>query len=202
MWRIFLCPFADGRYPAYHAVDDLPTRPVSSVLGDTWNRLALPVQDMHGDASLVRASGAADVEGATHLVARCMRRSLGLPEPGPAQPIEVTIERHGLREIWTRRFARGQMRSVLDRDGDSSLLRERLGPVSFRFAMLFDERAIDWRLQSVRLLGVPLPRWMAGEVTSRSGESDGRYTFHVDVRMPLLGRLVAYRGWLEIVERV
>jgi hypothetical protein len=171
------------------------------LLGDAWPRLASPVRDMHGDASRVFARGAADVEGATNLLARCSRRLLGLPEPGPAQPLEVTIERHGTREIWTRRFAGGSMRSVLDRVEHCALLSERLGPTTLRFRLHADQGSIDWRLQSVRVLGVPLPRRLAGDVLSRSGESDGRYSFLVDVRMPLLGRLIAYRGWLEIVER-
>jgi hypothetical protein len=50
------------------------------------------------------------------------------------------------------------------------------------------------------LLGIPLPRWISGEVLSRSGSRNGRYAFEVDVRMPLIGTLVSYRGWLEIVD--
>lgn len=173
-----------------------------SLLGDAWHQLPVPVREMHGDASRLRARGAADVDGATHLLARCSRRLLGLPEPGPAQALEVTIEREGTRETWTRRFARGQMSSVLDRVDGDSLLRERLGPVALRFALHVDQNAIDWRLQGVRMLGIPLPRWLGGAVVSLSGERDGRYMFHVDVRMPLIGQLIAYRGWLEIVERV
>ena len=173
-----------------------------SLLGDAWHQLPAPVRDMHGDASMLRARGAADVEGASHLLARCSRWLLGLPEPGLAQPLDLTIEREGTREIWTRRFARGQMRSVLDRVDGRSLLSERLGLVVLRFALRADQGAIDWRLQGVRMLGMPLPQRLTGKVVSISGERDGRYTFHVDVRMPLIGQLIAYRGWLEIVERV
>lgn len=172
-----------------------------SLLGDTWHQLAMPVQAMHGDAPHVLARGAADVEGATSFVARWNRRLLGLPEPGPAQPLEVSIERSGTREVWTRRFARGQMQSVLDRVDDQWLLSERLGPVALHFELRSDAGAIDWQLRDVRLLGMPMPRGLfVGNVVSRSGESDGRYAFHVDVRLPLLGRLIAYRGWLEIVD--
>lgn len=168
------------------------------LLGADWDALAAPVRRMHGDAPRVVARGMADVEGAAHLLARGLRRVLGLPQPGPRQALEVTIERDGTREVWTRRFAGACMRSTLDLDGDA--LRERLGPASFRFALHRDGGDIDWRLRRMALLGVPLPRALCGSVVSRSGVQDGRYAFRVEVRMPLVGRLVAYRGGLEIVD--
>ena len=171
-----------------------------ALLGERWHRLATPVQQMHGDAPRVVARGAADVEGAMNLPIRWLRHLLGLPEPGLQQPLEVTIERHGTREIWTRRFASKQMRSVLDRVPGLPLLSERLGPISLRFELLGDDKLIDWQLRSARMFGLPLPRMLFGEVLSRSGALDGRYAFHIDTRLPLLGRLVAYRGWLEIVD--
>jgi len=171
-----------------------------ALLGERWHQLATPVQQMHGNAPHVLARGAADVEGATNLPIRWLRHLLGLPEPGLQQPLEVTIERRGTREIWTRRFAGKQMRSVLDRVTNSPLLSERLGPITLCFELLRDDKTIDWQLRSARMFGLPLPSVVFGEVLSRSGAQDGRYAFHIDTRLPLLGRLVAYRGWLEIVD--
>lgn len=170
------------------------------LLGERWHQLATSVQKMHGDTPRMLARGTADVEGATNLPIRWLRRLLGLPEPGLQQPLEVTIERRGTREIWTRRFANKQMRSVLDRVTNLPLLSERLGPITLRFELLRDDKVIDWQLRSARMFGLPLPRVLFGEVLSRSGAQDGRYAFHIDTRLPLLGRLVAYRGWLEIVD--
>ena len=48
------------------------------------------------------------------------------------------------------------------------------------------------------VLGLSLPRALCGTVLSRSGARDGRYAFDIDARLPWIGRLVAYRGWLEI----
>ena len=84
------------------------------------------------------------------------------------------------------------------RAGNNGSLLERLGPATLRFALRRDGDAIDWQLQGVRLLGLPLPRMLCGAVLSRSGMRDGRYAFDIDARLPLVGRLVAYRGWLEI----
>ncbi len=162
-----------------------------------WSRLAPAVRRMHGDGARVQASGTAQVEGDTRWMARLLRRVLTLPEPGADQAIALTIERDGQRETWTRRFARGRMRSTL-RPGDAYALRERLGPVSLHFTLHRVGEAIDWRLRGVSLLGLPLPRALCGQVLSRSTAYEGRYAFEIDTRLPLVGRLIGYRGWLEI----
>lgn len=162
-----------------------------------WLHTAPAVQRMHGEGRILRASGQADVVGETRPVARLLRRLLSLPEPGAGQAITITIERHSTHERWSRQFLRGRMCSTL-RAGNDGLLHERLGPATLRFALRRDGDAIDWQLQGVRLFGLPLPRALCGTVLSRSGARDRRYAFDIDVRLPLLGRLVAYRGWLEI----
>jgi hypothetical protein len=180
----------------------MPTPPAlfRSLLGAAdWDRLAAPVQRMHGDGALVHAAGSATVEGNRGLPARLLRRLLRLPEPGHDQALTLTIERQGGQEIWTRRFARGHMRSTL-RHIDGTRLRERLGPVSLQFELRRNGDVIDWQLRGARLLSLPLPRWLCGEVISRSGAHEGRYAFHIDVRLPLIGQLVAYRGWLEMID--
>ncbi|MBT2143780.1 MULTISPECIES: DUF4166 domain-containing protein [unclassified Rhodanobacter] len=170
------------------------------LLGDAdWRSLPIAVQAMHGPAPTLHANGQADVAGASHFPARCLRRLLGLPPPGPQQPLALTIERHGTREVWTRRFANRCMRSTLRRRPGSPLLYERLGPATLGFALRRDGDAIDWQLRSLHVLGLPLPRALHGQVLSRSGFRDGRYHFSVDVRLPMLGQLIGYRGWLEPV---
>lgn len=171
-----------------------------SLLGeDTWRSLPTAVQAMHGAAPVLRANGEADVTGASHLPARALRRLLGLPPPGPQQALALTIERHGTREVWTRLFTNRHMQSVLDRHVDSPLLYERLGPATLGFALRRDGNAIDWQLRSLQVFGVPMPRALRGRVLSRSDARDGRYHFSVDVRLPVLGQLIAYEGWLEVV---
>lgn len=164
---------------------------------DAWRRLPHAVQAMHGSAPRLHANGLADVEGACHLPARWLRHLLGLPPPGPQQVLAVTIERQGTREVWTRRFSHRRMQSVLDRRAGSPLLFERLGPATLGFALRHDDDAIDWQLRSLHLFGLPLPRALRGRVLSRSGFRGGRYHFSVDVRLPLLGQLIGYQGWLE-----
>ncbi|MFC4763376.1 DUF4166 domain-containing protein [Dyella koreensis] len=165
-----------------------------------WRHLAPAVRRMHGDTPSLHAKGVAKVEGANHWPARILRRVLGLPEPGEDQPLALTIERDGPSEIWTRHFKHGRMRSTLERTADGTNLREQLGPMALYFTLRRDGEAIDWQLQQGRLLGLPVPRALLGKVLSRSTAGQGRYVFHIDARLPLLGQLIAYRGWLEITD--
>ncbi|WEN15891.1 DUF4166 domain-containing protein [Rhodanobacter sp. AS-Z3] len=168
------------------------------LLGDeTWRQLPRAVQAMHGGAQLLQASGMADITGDPRLPARWLRRLLGLPPPGPAQTLTLTIERHGGSEVWTRHFVGRQMRSRLGRRAGSTLLYEQLGPARLGFALHRDGDAIDWQLRSVHFLGLPCPSALCGQLLSRSTARDGRYHFRIDVRLPWLGQLVAYQGWLE-----
>ena len=140
-----------------------------SLLDSTdWSQLSPVVQRMHAEGNIIRASGKADVDGETHMAARLLRRLLSLPEPSPGQTIALTIERHATHERWNRQFRRGRMCSTL-RAGKGGQLHERLGPASLCFSLRRDGDAIEWQLLGVRLFG-----------------------------LPLLGRLVTYRGWLEI----
>jgi hypothetical protein len=170
------------------------------LMGDDWEHLSTSVKRMHGDADRLVAQGVADVEGSQHWIARLLREQLGLPKPGRQQRVEVTIERSGTHEIWTRRFASQCMRSTLRRTTHAPLLAEKLGLITLRFALNLDHESIDWQLQSARWVCLPIPRFLFGKVMARCASENGRYTFQIDTRLPLIGRLVAYRGWLEIVD--
>lgn len=172
-----------------------------SLLGETaWHSLPESVRRMHGVSLRVVARGEADVEGDGDVLSSILRRLLGLPPPGEKQALEVCIERQGGRETWTRRFALGRMQSTLRRDAASTSLLERLGPVTLCFSLHPDAHGVAWHLRSAKMLGVRVPRAWLGTIYSHSGERDGRYAFAVDTRLPWIGRLVAYRGWLEIVD--
>ncbi|WP_333678518.1 DUF4166 domain-containing protein [Dyella sp.] len=170
-----------------------------ALLKPAWHDLPGSVRAMHGATPRILARGKADVEGDGNVMLRTLRWLLKLPPPGPEQALELCIERQGHREIWTRRFARGQMQSTLRHDATATHLWEQLGAVTLRFTLRPDADGVAWQLNGARVLGIPVPRSWLGTVHSHSGERDGRYAFTVDTRLPWLGRLVAYRGWLEIV---
>lgn len=172
-----------------------------SLLGESvWHSLPESVRRMHGVSPRIVARGEADVEGDSNLLLRVLRRVLGLPLPGHGQALEICIERQGMRETWTRRFALRRMQSTLRRDATSAHLLERLGPVTLCFSLHPDAHGVEWHLNGASVLGINIPRRWLGTVLSHSGERNGRYAFAIDSRLPWIGRLVAYRGWLEMVD--
>ena len=170
-----------------------------TLLNMAWHDLPGSVRAMHGSAPCIVARGEADVQGDGNVIARALRSLLQLPSPGPAQALEVCIERDGQHERWTRRFARGQMQSTLSANASATQLLEKLGPVTLRFTLCPDAHGVAWHLNGAHVLGLPVPRRWLGTVLSHSGEREGRYAFTIDTQLPWIGRLVAYRGWLEIV---
>src|SRR5262249_50044997 len=116
--------------------------------------------------------------------------------PGAASDtrVEVEIDARAARETWTRSFGTGVLSTHLwDEQG---LLRERLGPITFGFALSTEAGALCWRVREARLLGLPLPRAWLAAVFAGESEADGGYRFEARARLPLAGDVVHYDGWL------
>jgi len=165
------------------------------LLGSAFGTLSPRVRALHLREGATRWRGEVEVErGRGSLAALCIRATR-LPPPGRG-PIEVEIVAGEKDERWTRHVGGHAMRSQLwEADG---LLCERLGLVTFGFALSARDGAIEWRVVRVRALGVPLPARWFGAVAAREFEADGRYRFDVQAALPLAGPLVRYRGWLDV----
>ena len=170
-------------------------------LGAPFFKLPASVRRLHATRGTARYAGKATVERGVNPLARLCGRLAGLPRTMRDVPITVEFIADANGEAWHRDFAGIAMHSRLAfRDG---LLRERIGPLQFRHALLANAGAIWWRVQAVRLLGVlPLPaRWFRG-VRCRESEKAGRYQFEIEATLPLVGPVIRYEGWLEPVDDV
>lgn len=167
---------------------------------ERWIILPPAVRRMH-DGTNVDARGVSTVEGAMTIGARVLRRLLRLPEPGSSATLRFSLTADSDGEQWTRFFASRRMQSRLDRSPlGQGWLRERLGASTLHFELVTTPIGVDWRIRAMRIGGLPVPHlWLRGIVAS-SGERDGRYHFRTAARLPLVGLLVAYEGWLERVD--
>lgn len=172
-----------------------------ALLGPRWNALPYGVRAMHGSDPVVNARGRAAVSGDPRWPARLLRIALGLPAPSADAAIDVTIARDGTRETWRRRFAGARMDSHLRRSPRyPGAFEECLGAARLTFALDDSGCGLRWITREVRLFATPLPlRWFDG-IDARCSEREGRYRFDIAVRLPLVGLLVAYAGWLEIAD--
>lgn len=174
------------------------THPISlyaELLGPSFDDLEPTLRRIHDSQAVKRYSGrcqiARDRSGLIALLAMFAR----LPSPTSDTDVAIVIERTPQGEMWRRHFGGRAMTSALS--NRRGLLHERLGAMTFRFALHAEPQRITWTLRHVRLFGVvPLPmRWF--EACHASEEvRDGRYRFEVRAVLKGLGTLVHYRGWL------
>lgn len=166
-------------------------------LGAAFFWTAPCVRRLHSVHGQARYRGISRIECGANPLARLCARAAGLPSAGDAVPTTVTFDASQRGETWRRDFGGKQMISQLAyRDG---LLRERLGPMQFRFWLhAGEDGALWWQVVGARLFGVlPLPKGLFDGVRCREREREGRYEFLVEAALPLLGLIVRYEGWLE-----
>ena len=178
-----------------------PVQPTlfQQALGASFFNLPAPVRSLHAVRGSARYAGIASVQRGRNTLARLCARVAGLPGTMQDVPITVEFTADARGETWRRDFAGTRMQSRLAfKDG---LLHERIGPLQFRHALLANAGAIWWRVAGVRLFGLlPLPaRWFRGVRCCERGD-EARYRFDVEARLPLVGQVIRYEGWLLPVD--
>jgi hypothetical protein len=101
-------------------------------------------------------------------------------------------------ETWSRDFS-GQGFSSLQYAGAGKNrwhVVERFGPLAFALALVPDDRKLRLILRRWTMLGLPMPMLLAPRIEAFEHVVDGRFAFHVDIGLPMIGRLVRYRGTL------
>lgn len=153
------------------------------------------VRDAHMIDPATDLAGEVDVEGAANWIAWLVARVFSFPPPGEDLPAEVTIERDGDGEVWTRRFGGREFRSYMN--AANGMLTERFGAITFDLDARADKRGFSLMIEQARIGGITLPRFLTPN-TSASADVDreGRYRFDVTIELPYIGRLVGYTGWL------
>ncbi len=166
------------------------------LMGDRFDALPRQLRAVHDGEAMRVFTGQCRVERGAGLLSRICGAVASLPPAAAAVPIEVSIETRGTAETWIRNFGGKAMRSTLrERDG---LLEERLGPAVFRFVLVAERDAIEWRLVGVRSLGIPLPLAWFDKVAARESLEGNLYLFDVRAELPVAGLLVRYRGTLDV----
>jgi hypothetical protein len=166
------------------------------VLGGRADALHAPVLSLHQNTLSRRYAGQVRVRRGRNPLARWCAWLTHLPPAGEG-PVEVEIVPDGAGERWIRHIGGRAMRSRLW--AGEGLLCERLGPVEFGFRLVVRDGDLHWTVARVRLWGqLALPaHWFTGVGACESVFGE-RYTFDVHARLPLLGLLVHYRGWLDV----
>ncbi|WP_287220668.1 DUF4166 domain-containing protein [Mesorhizobium sp.] len=124
---------------------------------------------------------------------------VGFPKAAPRVPVTVTFSPENGSEHWMRSFD-GKCFSSIQSAGtgrDQHLLLERFGIASFALALVVDGDRLTLVPRRWSLLGIPMPGFLLPKGSSFETERDGQFCFDVEISMPLIGLIVAYRGTLS-----
>ena len=179
---------------------DRPLTPLyRRILGNDWERLAPEIRELHSVIGESVFVGRCRVERGWTPLSMLIAALIGLPAAGEDQETIVTlaIERDG--ERWTRCIG-GRSFSSLQHPGrgrSEGLLREQFGAVAVHMALIVEGANLRYEIRRWTLLGIPLPLWLGPP--GRAGESveDGKFSFDVEMRHPITGPIVRYRGLLS-----
>jgi hypothetical protein len=177
----------------------MPLSPFEQLLGAEFAQLPAPVRRLHGLRAPAVTAGRAEIVAARGALPWLICRFSGLPAAGHDVPVSVVFEVDGRGgEFWRRRFAARRYQSgfSVGTGSHTGMLCERFFPFVFFHRLTPTSQALRWDLMAWRLLWLPLPRWlMPPTVCLESGDGD-RFVFDIDVKFPLIGQLIHYRGWL------
>lgn len=166
------------------------------VLRAPFFKLPESVRRLHSVRGRDEFAGRVDIERGGGLLARLCGWIARLPPAMRQAPLRIGLTAGPGAETWQRQF--GGHRMVTRLRCRKGLLVERLGAVQFRFALHVADGVVYWNVAGARLLGLlPLPARLFAGTRCREWEQDGRYHFHVEIALVLLGPLVRYQGWLE-----
>jgi NAD(P)-dependent dehydrogenase (short-subunit alcohol dehydrogenase family) len=168
------------------------------MLGDAYAALPAAIQAMHELTGTLTAEGRATVERGAGIMARAIGAIFRFPPAARDIPIKVDFALRGAREVWRRNFAGRSFISTQEegRGRFDRLLCERFGPFAFGLAVVCEGGRLNLLARAWSVFGIPMPRALVPHVTAYEGVEDGRFRFYVEIKLPLVGLIVRYRGWL------
>lgn len=177
--------------------DSLEREPLFQRVLSRFDEMPEVVRAVHSPDPASDVSGEVAVEGAANWVGGLVARLFGFPRSGRTHKACVTIEREGDGEVWIRRFGDTEFRSHVTAGKGRDKLVERFGATAFDMNVGSDAGGFHFAITGGRAFGIPLPRVLLPTTRAAgSVDDEGRYRFDVLIELPLIGRLVGYRGWL------
>ncbi|MDA0339116.1 MAG: DUF4166 domain-containing protein [Proteobacteria bacterium] len=180
-----------------------PAEPIfAAALGEAFNSLFLVTQDIHRPDPVLALKGEAEVDEATNPLAKLAAWIFEFPPAASSTRLSVVIEAdEDGTEHWARIFPDRVMRSIMAApNAETCSVEERFG--LFRFRLRLD--LLCSKLAMVPLSAhwgpIPIPKFLRPHIKATERATSGWHYFDVDIALPLIGRLVHYRGWLATVQ--
>jgi hypothetical protein len=169
------------------------------ILGSAWAGLAPQIRELHSVTGESVFIGRCRVERGRNPLSMLVATMIGLPRAGEDQEVIVTLTAEGNGERWVRCIG-GRRFQSLQRPGhgrSDGLVRESFGPVCVHMALVVDGVNLRYVLRRWTLFGMPLPLSLGPQSHASESVEDGKFRFDVEIRHPLTGFIVRYRGLLS-----
>ncbi len=169
----------------------------TAALGDAFAHLPAPIRAVHEGGAWLALRGEARVEGAETWLGRVVAALIGFPRAMDQVPVRVTLAGEPGRETWTRQFGSHRFRSTLSAGRAGVEVEEIFGALRFDIRLRANEQGLTYEIIGWRIGPLPLPRALAPRsLATETVDAEGRFVFDVPIALPLIGRVVRYRGWL------
>jgi hypothetical protein len=177
--------------------DDSPM--FQKYLDSGWGELDGAIRDLHSAGEPGKFSGVASVDRGKSALSRLIGRIVGFPAEGSGIPVSVRIDARKGKERWYRDFDGHRFASTytLGKGRFDRLMCERFGPVKVGMALVPRDGKLCFFTRRWSFFGLPMPGFLVPRGETFEAELDGRFHFHAEINLPLVGHLVTYEGWLE-----
>jgi hypothetical protein len=162
-----------------------------------FSRLPEPIRVIHSRQRCSSASGRCDVDRSANPFAVLIRALFRMPRAGRDLPVTVRFIARGGTEQWERDFAGRVMRSRLSRARIPGEITERFDAFAFTIRLRWDGTRLHYQIVKGKLFGIRLPYALLPRVVAFEQVEGDRFRFDVSLRVPLVGLLAHYRGWLQ-----
>jgi hypothetical protein len=167
------------------------------VMGPDFDLLPDELRFFHSIKGETRLSGRCSITGAQTLPGRLLGWVFSLPKTTEDASFLFELEADMHQETWRRHFPNRMMASRMH--VASGTLIERLGPVDLHFRLKADSGKLAMLLSGISVAGIPCPKFLIPSVIAEETASPGKLHFNVAAHLQLIGLLVAYQGFLNLV---
>jgi NAD(P)-dependent dehydrogenase (short-subunit alcohol dehydrogenase family) len=183
------------RLAIFREIESSPYLPLYlRVMGEAFHMMPGPVREMHNVFGDVGAAGTATVERGRSFPARLVAAIMGFPPEGE-HPLHVAFSENDGVERWTRDFGGHVFSSELSQRG--RYVCERFGPMRFYFDLPSDASGLTMVMRRWSVFSVPMPMVLAPKSEAREWAEGVDFCFDVPIMLPLIGKVVHYRGRLR-----
>ena len=169
------------------------------ILCNEFNNLNNQVRVLHSPNGQTIWKGRTQAEGPSNVLGKLAGLVAGVNVKTGETNTTVTITPTPKGEVWERNFGGRTFKSRLTpgKGKNEYLMMEHFGPLKFALALAHKNDRLYFIPRRWFFLGIPMPQFLLPKGDTYETVADGKFEFHVDLQVPIIGRVAKYQGWLK-----